>query len=203
MTCAQKRGSKKLFFAFSNGDAIVNRFNRFSLMVWCLAGCLSVPCGKSSKTDVQTWIRSTARTASLRRPCGRNVKLWKRISMVRHFRTVHAVSSWREPIDLGRLVLGVHFKSRCWALTDAVEPSTIRCAMCVDALQCASCLNNWISIMTCSIRWRLFCFCIQQSKQPAKQDVWRWFVRLKSTLRVDCSMFPQCPHTARCLANAF
>ena len=85
MTCAQKRGSKKLFFAFSNGDAIVNRFNRFSLMVWCLAGCLSVPCGQPSKTDVQTWARSAARTALLRRLCGRNVKLWKRILMVRLF----------------------------------------------------------------------------------------------------------------------
>lgn len=115
MTCAQKRGSKKQLFAFSNGDAIVNRFNRFSLMVWCLAGCLSVPCSRSSKTDVQTWTRSIARTALLRRSCGRNVKLWKRILMVRHFRTVHAVSSWREPIDLGRLVLGVHFKLRCLA----------------------------------------------------------------------------------------
>ena len=55
--------------------------------------------------------------------------------MVRHFRTVHAVSSWREPIDLGRLVLGVHFKSWRWALTGAVEPSAI--AVC-DVCRCAS-----------------------------------------------------------------
>ena len=51
------------------------------------------------------------------------------------FRTVHAVSSWREPIDLGRLVLGVHFKSWRWALTGAVEPSAI--AVC-DVCRCAS-----------------------------------------------------------------
>ena len=56
--------------------------------------------------------------------------------MVRPFRTVHAVSSWREPIDLGRLVLGVHFKSRCWALTDELSRAPTVCDVCRCASMC-------------------------------------------------------------------